>query len=372
MIYLDYSATTKPDAKVLETFNKVSTNYFGNPNSLHKLGKEARDIINESTNIICQYFKIKNNELIYTSGATESNNLAIKGVIAAYPYRSKKIISTKLEHSSITSQLERLKDEGFDIEYVKLTQDGIVDLNNLKELLKEDPLLVSICMIDSEIGIRQPIEEIGKIIKEYPKTIFHTDITQALGKVDFDLKDVDLASFSAHKIYGIKGIGGLIKKESINLKPLIEGGTSTTIYRSGTPATSLIASCAKAFKIIEIDNEPIKNYQNKILIELSKYENIHINSTNQSIPHIINFSIKGIKPETFIHLLETKDVYISSKTACSSNKDISQSVLALTNNEVLSKSTFRISISRYTTEKEVNDFIEIFKECYTRIESLIK
>ncbi len=370
MIYLDYSATTKPDETVLETFNKVSTKYFGNPNSLHQLGKEAKDIIDESTNIICKYFNIKNTELVYTSGATEANNLAIKGVLLSYPHRCKTIISTKLEHSSISKQLDILSQNGYLIKYVKLQKDGTVDMTHLKELLDEGALLVSICMVDSEIGIRQPIERIGELIKNYPKTIFHSDITQALGKIDFDLKNVDLASFSAHKIYGIKGIGGLIKKENIALKPIIEGGNSTTIYRSGTPATALIASCAKAIKNVQLYDLTEINHQLKET--LSKYENVIINSTDKSIANIINFSIKGIKAETFVHLLETKKIYISSKTACSNDKTMSESVFSLTNDLELAKSSLRISLSSKTTQEEIETFNKEFNECYYQVIDLIK
>lgn len=367
MIYLDYSATTPTNSEVLDTFNKVTKEYFGNSNSLHKLGSEADKLINESTKIICNYLNINIDELIYTSGATESNNLAIKGVIESYPNRAKRIITTKLEHSSIKTQMETLSKKGYKIEYLKLLKDGTVDLENLKELLKEDAILVSICMVDSELGIRQPIEEIGKLLKDYPKVIFHSDITQALGKIDFDLKDVDLASFSGHKIYGIKGIGGLVKKRNINLTPQIEGGKSTTIYRSGTPPTALIASLAKAFKLI--NNNVDTSLSERIKNNLQKYD-IHINSTIKSIPHIINFSIPGIKPETFIHALDEEDIYISSKTACSSNKDISESVYEVTNDLMLAKTSLRVSISYLTTNEEIDRFLDTFEKCYHKLIAL--
>ena len=367
MVYLDYSATTPVNEEVLDTFNKVTREYFGNSNSLHKLGSDANKLINESTRIICDFLKIEKDELVYTSGASESNNLAIKGVIESYPNRAKRIITTHLEHSSIKKQMETLAKKGYKIDYVKLLDDGTIDINNLKDLLKEDTLLVSISMVDSELGIRQPIEEIGKLLKDYPKIIFHSDITQALGKVNFDLMDVDLASFSGHKIYCIKGIGGLVKKRHINLTPQIEGGKSTTIFRSGTPPTSLIAALAKAFKLINTNIDVSLN--ERIKEELIKY-NIHINSTNKSIPHIINFSIKEIKPETFVHALDEEEIYISSKTACSSNEDISESVYEVTKDINYSKTSLRVSISHLTTTEEIDRFIESFKKCYQELISL--
>ena len=367
MVYLDYSATTPVNDEVLETFNKVTKEYFGNSNSLHKLGSDADRLINESTKIICNFLKIKTSELIYTSGATESNNLAVKGVIEAYPSRAKRIITTKLEHSSIKKQMETLKKKGYEIEYLNLLEDGTVDLNHLKSLLQKDAILVTISMVDSELGIRQPIEEIGKILKDYPKVIFHTDITQALGKVNFDLTNVDLASFSGHKIYAIKGIGGLVKKENINLFPQIEGGKSTTIFRSGTPQTSLIASLAKAFKLINYDFD--KSLNEMIITKLKEYD-VHINITSKSIPHIINFSIPSIKSETFVHALDEEDIYISSKTACSVNEDMSESVYAVTNDELLSKRSLRVSLSYLTTKEEVNRFLTVFDKCYQELNLL--
>jgi cysteine desulfurase len=367
MVYLDYSATTPVNDEVLETFNKVTKEYFGNSNSLHKLGSDADRLINESTKIICNFLKIKTSELIYTSGATESNNLAVKGVIEAYPSRAKRIITTKLEHSSIKKQMETLKKKGYEIEYLNLLEDGTVDLNHLKSLLQKDAILVTISMVDSELGIRQPIEEIGKILKNYPKVIFHTDITQALGKVNFDLTNVDLASFSGHKIYAIKGIGGLVKKENINLFPQIEGGKSTTIFRSGTPQTSLIASLAKAFKLINYDLD--KSLNEMIITKLKEYD-VHINSTSKSIPHIINFSIPSIKSETFVHALDEEDIYISSKTACSVNEDMSESVYAVTKDELLSKRSLRVSLSYLTTKEEVNRFLTVFDKCYQELNIL--
>lgn len=367
MVYLDYSATTPVNEEVLDTFNKVSREYFGNSNSLHKLGSDADRLINESTKIICNYLKIEKDELIYTSGASESNNLAIKGVIESYPNRAKRIITTHLEHSSIKKQMETLVKKGYKVEYVKLLEDGTVDLDDLKNLLKEDTLLVTISMVDSELGIRQPIEEIGKLLKNYPKVIFHSDITQALGKVDFDLSNVDLASFSGHKIYCIKGIGGLVKKRNINLTPQIEGGKSTTIFRSGTPPTPLIAALAKAIKLI--NNKVDIDLNKRIIEELKKY-NVHINSTNKSIPNIINFSIVGIKPETFVHALDEEEIYISSKTACSSNEDLSESVYEVTKDIDYAKTSLRVSISYLTTDEEVDRFLEAFDKCYNKLIAL--
>lgn len=371
MIYLDYSATTPVLDEVLDSFVKVNKNYIGNPNSLHKLGIEAKHLLDQATTQITNILGVKTSELIYTSGASESNNLAIKGIINKYPNRGKQIITTNLEHSSILEPLKKLENIGYKISYVNLNSNGTVNLEHLKKLLKEDTVLVTIASVSSEVGIRQPIEEIGKILKDYPKCFFHTDITQSLGKVNVSLENVDLASFSAHKFYGLKGIGGLVKKENIIIEPLIDGGKSTTVYRSGTPTLALIVSMAKALRLtIENLESKINHVQelNKFLREQLKEINlVHINSTDKSIPHILNFSISGIKPETMLHALEEYDIYISTMSACSSNKSESLAVKTLTHNKEYATTSLRVSISSFTTLDEIKEFVEVLKECIKKL-----
>lgn len=366
MIYLDYSATTPVNEEVLESFIKVSKNYIGNSNSLHKLGLESKKLIDAATNNIADILKVKPSEIIYTSGATESNNTAIKGICLKYQNRGKHIVTTKLEHSSIINSITYLESIGFEVSYVNVFDNGLVDLKHLEKIIRDDTILVSIASVSSEIGISQKINELAKIIKKCNnKTFFHCDITQSIGKEKIDLNNIDLASLSAQKFYGMKGIGILIKKENIVIEPLIHGGKSTTIYRGGTPATALIVSMAKALRLSYIDLDKKINYVNelnKYLKEkLLKIEDIHINSTEYSIPHIVNISIVDIKPETLQHALETEEIYVSTKTACST-KDISSSIYALTKNEEYAKSSIRISLSHLTTYDEVDKFIDVLNQ----------
>lgn len=372
MIYLDYSATTPVDQKVLDTFNKVCIEYPGNVNSLHDLGIKSKNLENYITEEIAKLLHVKSSEIIYTSGSSESNNLAIKGITSKYKNRGKHIITTFLEHSSIIAPLNYLANNGYDVDFVNIKEDGLVDLDNLNDLMNDNTVLVSISLVDSEIGIRQNIEEISKIVRKYPKCVFHVDMTQAVGKVDLPLEYVDLASISGHKIYGLKGIGLLIKKENIVLEPLIHGGKSTTIYRSGTPALPLIASMKTALELV-LDNKDshydyVKELNNTIINELKMYPKIHINSTNNSIPYTINFSIKDIKPETLIRALSSRKVYISTKSACSSSDSMSNSIFALTHDKDLSNNSLRISLSYKTTKEEVIEFLKIFKECYEQLD----
>ena len=371
MIYLDYSATTPVDKRVLSTFNKVCLEYPGNSNSLHKLGMASKELEDYATSKIEELLKLDNSEIIYTSGATESNNHVIKGVASKYQNRGKHIISTYLEHSSVLSTLNYLSSLGFIIDYVKIKDDGLVDLEHLKGLITNDTILVSICAVDSELGIRQPLEEISNIIKEYPKCFFHSDCTQALGKIDIDFNLLDFASASAHKIYGMKGIGLLIKKKNIILDNLIHGGNSTTKYRSGTPALPLIVSTMKAIDLIIPNIKEnyiyIDNLKQKVIKKFKEYPNISINSTNNSIAHTINISINNIKPETFIHALDEQDIFISTKSACSNTDTMSDSVYAVTKDREKAMHSIRITLSHLTTEEEINTFLNVFDVCYKKL-----
>ena len=370
MVYLDYSATTPVDKRVLETFDKASLEFIGNPNSLHKLGVKSKELIDSSTEAIKKILNLKNSEVIYTSGSSEANNLAIKGICEKYQNRGKHIITTPFEHSSIYGPLNYLSELGYEVDFVNLDSDGRVDLNDLRNKLRDDTILVSVVAVNSEIGILQPINEIKEIVKECPKCFFHVDATQAIGKIKLDICDIDLVSFSAHKFFGIKGIGCLIKKDGVSLNPQIHGGKSTTDYRSGTPTVALIASLAKALRLAyeSIDNDYNHVLElNKYLKEmLQSYSEVRINSNDYSIPHILNFSVLGAKPETMLHALEEDEVYISTQSACSTGAS-SKAVLALTNDEKRANSSIRVSISKITTREEIDKFIEVFDKCYKHL-----
>ena len=374
MIYLDYSATTPTNDSVLDTFVKCSKEFIGNPNSLHELGVKSKNMIDKATSQIANLLGVKESEIIYTSGASESNNLAIKGICEKYKNRGKHVITTPLEHSSIYGPIDYLKENGFKIDYVKIDSNGLVDLDNLKELMTDETVLVSICLVNSEIGILQNIEEISKIVKEYSKCFLHADMTQAIGKIKVDLSNIDLVSFSAHKFYGIKGIGVLIKKEKIELEPLIHGGKSTTNYRSGTPCLPLIVSISKALRLslenLKEKEEYVKELNSYIKNKLKEYEMVKINSNDNCIPHILNISVLGVKPETMLHALESKGVYISTQSACSNTNAKSKAVLELTKDIERASSSIRISLSHLTTKEEIEQFIEIFDICYKELTCL--
>lgn len=372
-IYLDYASNTPVDKDVLNTFNEITLKYFANPNSTHILGKVTNKKIQETTeNIIKELSKKanldENMEIIYTSGSSESNNLAIKGIAKSYKENGKHIISTFLEHSSVSSPLTYLKEQGYEIDIVNITNEGKVDLEHLKSLIRKDTILVSICYVDSEVGIVQPIEEIAKIVKEYPNCFFHVDCTQAVGKINIDLKNIDLISFAPHKFYGLNGFGALIKNKEIVLEPLINGGASTTIYRSGTPVIGQICALEKALEIsfnnLEERKKYVKNINKKLRANLSKYKDVKINTISDENPFILNISVNGVKATGFKNKLEEYGVCISIKSACTITITPSRIVMAMTHDRKRALDSFRISLSHLVKESEINKFLEIFDKCY--------
>ena len=370
MIYLDYAASTPVDDEVLNTFYKDTKKYFANPNSSHKLGVIANDVIDRSTLNIANNLGVLKEEITYTSGASESNNLAIKGICERYKNNGKHILISGLEHNSIVASASVMQGRGFEVELIPVNSKGYIDINVLKQMVRDDTILVSVCSVDSEIGLKQPIEQIAKFLKTKPNCHFHTDASQSIGKVNVDFTDVDLVTIAPHKFYGLNGFGILIKKKSINLIPQISGGRSTTVFRSGTPCLSLITSCDKALDIalknITERYKYIKKLSDKIKNSLSKYENVFINNTENSIPHIINFGIKNIKSLDIQKTLENNDIYVSTKISCCPVLTPSKLVYALTKDKSLAAASLRISLSHLTTEDEVDTFIEVFDKIYKK------
>lgn len=374
MIYLDYSATTPVSYEVLDTISKVTKEFIGNANSIHSLGQKSAHLLESATKQIADIFGVNSSEIIYTSGATESNNMAIIGTALANHKKGKHIITSKLEHPSVYAICDYLKSIGFEISYVKNDEEGLIDFDDLKRLVREDTTLVSICAVNSETGVRQPLKMIRQIIKkENIATVFHSDMTQAIGKVSVNMHDVDLASMSGHKIFGPKGIGFLYKSSMIKITPLIYGSGKSNELKPGTPPLPLIAALSKAIRLANDNLEKRERFVNllneKIVNELQKYPNILVNKTKYSISQILNVSVMDVMPETLIHALEKHDVYLSTNTACSSG-ELSSSIVAIYNDVKRAKHTIRISLSHVTTTEEVNKFLEIFKEEYSKLGSL--
>ena len=318
MIYLDYSANTPVSEDVLRCFCETEREFFGNPNSTHDAGKAAKERMDEITVSIAGLMGAAPEEMIYTSCASESNNTALKGIAALARSRGMHIISTALEHSSVGGCLTALQEQGFEVDLVDIDRNGKIDLEHLRELLRRDTILVSVCLVDSELGTIQPVSEIAEILRDFPGCRLHVDATQAMGKIPVCLDGIDTLSFTPHKFYGLNGSGILYKKKDLILEPLIHGGHSTTIYRSGTPALSLAAAakCALSDAISHQKEryETVSGYNRFLREELSKIPGVSINSPEDAVPHILNVSVKGIRGTRMQQALNEKGICVSVKS----------------------------------------------------------
>ena len=366
MIYLDYAAHTPADKRVLQAFCEAEC--VGNPISHHKAGEKAKDVMDTAISRIAGLLHIGGNELIFTSGASEANNTAIKGYARAGRHIGKHIISSPLEHSSVSAPLSALQEQGYEIDLLDIGRDGKIDTGQLEDLLRKDTVLVTLSAVDSELGVVQPIKEVSEILRNYPQCRFHVDATQAIGKINFAFEGMDSVSFSPHKFFGICGTGILWKKESVIMEPLIHGGISTTIYRGGTPAVSLAASTAEALGIaipaIDANFSYVKKLNQALRDELSGYPGVRINSPDGAVPHILNISVAGVSGQDFQKKLDEYGVCVSVKSACSVPGTPSRAVMAVSRDRATALSSFRISLSHMTTENEIAGFLEIFDTCY--------
>ena len=371
MIYLDYSANTPVDARVLEQFCAVERRCIGNANSHHQAGSAAKAEIDAATIKIASLLGVQPAEIIYTSGASEANNFALKGLARLSRHAGRHIISTSLEHSSVSGTLTALQEQGYEIDLLDVKQDGTVDLEHLKDLLRPDTICVAVTLVDSELGVVQPVQEIAAILKAYPHCHLHVDATQAVGKIPVSFEGVDTMSLTAHKFYGLNGIGLLIKRRNLALEPLIHGGESTTIYRSGTPTVALASSLACALDLAVTDLPGRVGHVAKLNAELraalSTYPLVRINSPEHAIPHVLNLSVQNVKGTVFQRELDAKGVCVSVKSACSSDGLPSRAVFAVSRDRRNALSSWRISLSHLTTEDEIKAFLQAFDVCYREL-----
>lgn len=374
MLYLDYSANTPVDEEVLQCFCEAERRYPGNANAHHQAGAAAKAAINEATRSIARCLGAPPAGIIYTSGASEANNLAVKGLAALGGAAGRHILSSPLEHSSVSGSLEALQKQGYEVELLDILPDGTVDLADLKKRLRPDTVLVAVTAVDSELGVVQPIAEIAEIaelLKAYPNCHFHVDATQAVGKIPVQFEGMDTMSLTAHKFYGLNGIGVLVKRLGLALPPLIHGGESTTPYRSGTPTIALACSLAlaleKATAELPARAATVRSLNDRLRAELSRYPKVRINSPANAVPHILNLSVQGVKGTVFQRELDTRGVCVSVKSACSSDGLPSRAVLAVSQDRRNALSSWRISLSHLTTEEEATAFLHAFADCYNTL-----
>lgn len=371
MIYLDYSANTPADPAVLAAFYQTERRYIGNPNSTHPAGQAARAEMARVSDSIAELLSVNPEEIIYTSGASESNNLALKGIVQASRHVGKHIISTVLEHSSVGGALSALQQRGCEVDLADIKRDGAIDLEHLRELLRKDTVLVSVCAVDSELGTVQPIREITAVLRDYPNCRLHVDATQAVGKTELVLDGVDTMSIAPHKCYGLNGSGLLIKRKDLVIEPQIHGGGSTTPYRSGTPALGLAVSMEAALRLALEQQERrvahVRALNHRLRTELAKYPAVRFNSPESAVPHILNLSVSGVKGAVFQHALGRYGVCVSVKSACSVEGTPSKAVYAVSHDRKNALSSWRISLSHLTTNEEISEFLQIFGRCYKEL-----
>lgn len=371
MIYLDYAANTPAQEAVLECFCRIEKEYIGNPNSHHPAGFLAKEKMQEATQTIARLLNAKPDEVIYTSGATESNNTAIKGIAQASRHIGRHIISTPLEHSSVSGTLTALQEKDSEIDLLDIMRDGMVDCEQLEDLMSKRTVLIAVCAIDSELGTIQPIDKIIEIKKKYPACRLHVDATQAIGRIPFSFDGIDTMSLAPHKFGGLNGSGILLKREGVPMEPLLNGGASTTIYRSGTPVLAMAATCALSLELAlareDEENKRIGEYNAFLRKKLSSYSRVQINSPENSVPHILNLSVEGVKGTVFQKALADREVCVSVKSACSVENTPSRSVFSVSRDRKRALSSWRISMGSATTREEIEEFLNIFDSCYKEL-----
>lgn len=370
--YFDNSATTKCSAKAVELMKKVLLEDYGNPSSLHLKGVDAEDYIKEARNRICKTMKINENELIFTSGGTESNNLAIIGAAMANKRSGKHLITTKIEHAAVGSPMKFLEEQGFTVTYLDVDKDGIISLEELEQAITPETILVSIMYVNNEIGAVEPIEEAAKIIKEKnSNTLFHVDAIQAYGKYQIYPKrmGIDMMSVSGHKIHGPKGIGFLYVKEKTKLKPIIYGGGQQKGMRSGTEnvpgAAGLGQAAMEAYENFAEKQNYLYELKQAFIEGIEEFEWAHVNGKTgrDSAPHIVSVSFDNVRSEVLLHTLEDRNIFVSAGSACSSNKPaVSATLQAIKVKKEYLDSTVRFSFSTENTMDEVDYCLEVLGE----------
>jgi cysteine desulfurase len=375
LIYLDNSATTQPDMQVVDVVKRAMESYYGNPSSLHRLGVEAENVLKQARSVAAQALRCKPTEIIFTSGGTESNNTALKGVAFQYQSRGKHIITSQVEHPSVYDVCKQLEEFGFSVTYLPVDQEGRVSLEDVKAAIQPDTILVSLMHVNNELGTLQPVKGLGEYLKQFPKILFHVDAVQSFGKVPLAPREfgIDLLSVSAHKFHGPRGVGFLYKREGVKLQPLLMGGGQEAGIRSGTENIPAIAGMAKAIKLLA-DTGANEAARMAAMVKhlregVAKIPGCLVNTPEYgSAPHILNLSVPGAKAEVLLHSLEERGFYVSTKSACSSKADEPSRVLMATGmDRTRALSALRISVSRLNTLDEIEQFIAALQETVDRI-----
>lgn len=363
-IYLDNAATTKLLPEVFEEVKNVAENIYGNPSSLHEIGLNAERVVKSSRETIAKALGVDTNEVYFTSGATESDNTAIFGAVYANSRRGKHIITSKIEHPAVLMCFEKLEQEGYEVTYLDVDENGIIDMEQLRNSITDKTIFISVMAVNNEMGSIQPIHEIAKLKKKY-NFILHTDAVQAFLKIPANRFNMaDMISVSGHKVHALKGVGALVVKKGTKVNPFMLGGGHENGFRSGTENVVGIASFAKAVSSLH-DFEKIKELKEMLKGGIDKIEGAKINCYNDgnSAPHILSISFKGIRGEVLMHALEVRGIYVSTGSACHSNRFGESHVLSsigLSKEEI--GGTIRVSLGAFNTEEEIRYFLKVLEE----------
>ncbi|PDO10269.1 MAG: cysteine desulfurase NifS [Candidatus Reconcilbacillus cellulovorans] len=376
-LYFDHAATTPPREEVVAVYAEVMRSYVGNPSSLHRLGAEAESLVRRARETIASVIGVDADEIVFTSGGTESNNLAIKGAAFRYAERGRHLVTTAIEHPSVFEAFRQLESFGYEVTYLPVDHKGIVRVGDVERALRDDTILVSVMHVNNEVGSVQPIAEIGRLLASRPKTLFHVDAVQSFGRLPIDPRGwgVDLMSFSAHKFRGPKGAGFLYKRGAVELMPLLSGGGQEMGLRSGTEHVAGVVAMAKAARLAaerqKQDAERMYALRRRLRNRLRELPGVTLNGPEdapEAAPHIVHLSVPGVKAETIVHELEADGIYISTQSACSSRKDKPSRVLeAMGRGGVISMSGLRISLSAEHAEDDVDLLVERLSRALERV-----
>lgn len=376
--YLDNGATTIVSDSVVAKMKEAFTEIYGNPSSMHHMGVEAEKMIKQSKKIIAKSIKANPEELIFTSGGTEANNLAIQGYLNHSSCRKKELITSETEHPSVLSVFQKYEEKGYKVTYLKVNEKGLIDLNELEHALSDETALVSIMHVNNEIGTIQDLSAISKLIKRKSKAIFHVDAVQALGKVECHVKKygIDMMTMSSHKIHGPMGVGVLYVKKGIQLEPMFYGGGQQKGIRPGTEnapgVVGFATACDEAVSSLKDTQKHLIDLRDYFIEEVLKIDGAKYNG-NYDAPHIANISFPNMRGEVLLHVLESKDIYVSTGSACASkNKSYSHVLEALNLDEKHMEGAIRFSFSKYTSKEIIDYAIDVLKTSIVELDDIIK
>ncbi len=366
--YFDYSSTTPVNDDVLNTYFKVLNKYYVNSDSIYPRGIEVNNLMEKSREKTASLLNVSAKEVIFTSSGSEANNLAIKGAALKRSEYGKHIISTNVEHSSVTNSLKWLEEYcGFEITYLPVNKNGVIEISDLEKNIRKDTILVSIMYVNNESGAIMPIDEIKRIVRKFPNCYLHCDCVQAVGKIDFDLSDIDMASISAHKIYGLKGSGVLIKKQHVQIAEIISGGQQEYHLRGGTSNAAVNIVFSKTLRLaleaFKANRDKIKKYHDYFIQELKKLDKVVINSPEDGCCGVINFSCLTITSQVMMNALSLKGFEVSASSTCDSLLAISRVISQMYREEDRLKGTIRVSISHLHTLDDIKGLLKAIKEC---------